>query len=69
MPAETTGVDSFVASVPANEHSVVLELTEAGYTQLFNLWTSETSPAESGRSLPSADLLDRHWHSIRRRSI
>jgi hypothetical protein len=37
--AQTTGVDSFVASVPAHEQSVVLELTEAGYTQQFNLWS------------------------------
>jgi hypothetical protein len=42
--AEATGVDSFVASVPANEHSVVLELTEAGYTQQFNLWSLKRLP-------------------------
>ena len=42
--AETTGVDSFVASVPAHEHSVVLELTEAGFTQQFNLWTLKRLP-------------------------
>ena len=62
--AEATGVDSFVASVPAHEHSVVLELTEAGYTQQFNLWSSETSPSKPSHSLPSGDLLERHRHRV-----
>ena len=42
--AEATGVDSFVASIPAHEHSVVLDLTEAGYTQQFNLWSLKRLP-------------------------
>ncbi len=42
--AETTGTDSFVASVPADEHDVALELTEAGFTQSFDLWTLQRLP-------------------------
>ena len=42
--AEATGTDSFVASVPANDHSVALELTEGGFTQQFNLWTLQRLP-------------------------
>ena len=42
--AETTGTDSFVASVPASGHSVALELTEDGFTQQFNLWTLKRLP-------------------------
>jgi hypothetical protein len=39
--AETTGTDSFVASVPARDHDVDAALTEAGFTQSLNLWTLE----------------------------
>ena len=42
--AEATGTDSFVASVPADNHSVALELTEGGFTQQFNLWTLQRLP-------------------------
>ena len=42
--AETTGTDSFVASVPAREHDVDLVLTEAGFTQSFDLWTLQRLP-------------------------
>ena len=42
--AETTGTDSFVASVPAREHDVDLVLTEAGFSQLFDLWTLQRVP-------------------------
>jgi hypothetical protein len=42
--SETTGTDSFVASVPARAHDVALALTEAGFTQSLNLWTLERIP-------------------------
>ena len=42
--AEATGTDSFVASVPASEHSVALDLAEGGFTQQFNLWTLKRTP-------------------------
>ena len=42
--AEATGMDSFVASVPANDHAVALELTEGGFTQRFDLWTLKRLP-------------------------
>ena len=42
--AEATGVDSFVTSVPADDHAVVLELREGGFTQQFNLWTLKRLP-------------------------
>ena len=41
---ETTGTDSFVASVPARSHAVDLVLTEAGFTQSLDLWTLERVP-------------------------
>lgn len=41
---EATGTDSFVASVPANDHSISLGLTEGGFTQQFDLWTLERLP-------------------------
>jgi hypothetical protein len=42
--AEATGTDSFVASVPASDHSAALDLTEGGFTQQFNLWTLKRLP-------------------------
>ena len=42
--AETTGTDSFVASVPAVTHSVDLVLTEDGFSQSFDLWTLKRLP-------------------------
>lgn len=42
--AETTGTDSFVASVPAATHSVDLLLTEARFSQSFDLWTLKRLP-------------------------
>jgi len=42
--AETTGTDSFVASVPARAHSADLVLTEAGFSQSFDLWTLTRLP-------------------------
>ena len=42
--AETTGTDSFVASVPAREHDVDLVLTQAGFNQSFDLWTLQRLP-------------------------
>ena len=43
--AEATGVDSFVTSVPSNDHAVVLELSEGGFTQRINLWTLKRLPS------------------------
>ena len=42
--AETTGADSFVVSVPTATHSVDLVLTEAGFSQSFDLWTLQRVP-------------------------
>ena len=54
--AETTGTDSFVASVPARSHAVDLVLTEAGFSQSLNLWTLERVP-------PSPSVLYRDANS------
>ena len=57
--AETTGTDSFVASVPAKEHDVALVLTEAGFTQSFDLWTLQRlapSPAVLYRDASSSTV-------------
>ncbi len=58
--AETTGTDSFVASVPAREHDVDLVLTEAGFSQSFDLWTLQRQSAEPCRPLPRHELVDCH---------
>jgi hypothetical protein len=42
--ANTTGTDSFVASVPASTHDVALALSEAGFTQSLDLWTLKRLP-------------------------
>jgi hypothetical protein len=42
--AQTTGTDSFVASVPARSHDVELSLSEGGFTQSFDLWTLQRLP-------------------------
>ena len=57
--AETTGTDSFVASVPAKEHDVALVLTESGFTQSFDLWTLQRlapSPAVLYRDASSSTV-------------
>jgi hypothetical protein len=54
--AETTGTDSFVASVPARSHEVDLVLSEAGFSQSLNLWTLERVP-------PSPSVLYRDANS------
>jgi hypothetical protein len=57
--AETTGSDSFVASVPARAHDVTLSLSEAGFTQSFNLWSLkrvEPSPTVLYRDPSSATV-------------
>jgi hypothetical protein len=41
---ETTGTESFVASVPASSHEVSLGLTESGFTQWLDLWTLQRVP-------------------------
>ena len=66
--AETTGTDSFVASVPARSHAVDLVLTEAGFSQSLNLWTLERVPPESERPLPGRELVERHRDGRRDRS-
>ena len=50
--SDTTGTDSFVASVPARTHSISLTLSEQGFSQSFDLWTLE-------RSAPSPVVLYR----------
>lgn len=42
--AQTTGTDSFVASVPARSHAVSVTLSEAGFSQSLDLWTLQRSP-------------------------
>ena len=42
--ANTTGTDSFVASVPAGTHDVSLALSEAGFAQSLDLWTLKRFP-------------------------
>jgi hypothetical protein len=42
--AQTTGTDSFVASVPARDHDIAVTLSEGGFGQTFDLWTLERSP-------------------------
>ena len=42
--AQTTGTDSFVASVPARSHDVALSLSEGGFRQSLDLWTLERNP-------------------------
>jgi len=42
--ANTTGTDSFVASVPAASHDVALTLSEVGFTQSLDLWTLKRIP-------------------------
>jgi hypothetical protein len=42
--AQTTGTDSFVASVPARAHDVELALSEGGFSQSLDLWTLQRVP-------------------------
>jgi hypothetical protein len=42
--AQTTGTDSFVASVPARAHNVDLDLSEGGFSQSLDLWTLQRVP-------------------------
>jgi hypothetical protein len=42
--AQTTGTDSFVASVPARSHDVALTLSEGGFSQSLDLWTLQRVP-------------------------
>ena len=42
--AQTTGTDSFVASVPARSHDVALLLSEGGFSQSLDLWTLDRNP-------------------------
>jgi hypothetical protein len=42
--SDTTGTDSFVASVPAATHDVALALSQAGFTQSLDLWTLRRVP-------------------------
>ena len=42
--AQTTGTDSFVASVPARSHAVSLTLSEGGFSQSLDLWTLQRTP-------------------------
>jgi DNA-binding SARP family transcriptional activator len=42
--AQTTGTDSFVASVPARAHDVALTLSEGGFSQSLDLWTLQRVP-------------------------
>lgn len=54
-----TGTESFVLSVPAHTHDVVLSLSEAGFSQRFDLWTLRRlspAPAVLYRSPSSASV-------------
>jgi hypothetical protein len=42
--AQTTGTDSFMASVPAQSRDVALSLSEGGFSQSLDLWTLERQP-------------------------
>jgi hypothetical protein len=42
--AQTTGTDSFVASVPVRSPAVELSLSEGGFSQSFDLWTLKRVP-------------------------
>jgi hypothetical protein len=42
--AQTTGTDSFVASVPARAHAIALALSEGDFSQSLDLWTLVRTP-------------------------
>ena len=43
--AQTTGTDTFVASVPIRDKGATLGLTESSFAQDFDLWTLQRFPA------------------------